>query len=186
MSHRITIECNPLSQKSIKKAISALKIQRTLILTKWMNDFANDLATRIHEFVVDEYELADINQWDEDGNPIDARPVIPGIAVEYKGNKKGATYTFTVEASGERLAFIEFGAGDEASPGKYITKDASNAAFVPGSWSRENAKTYTTWVLRGKPGVYPYEQEAAHVFDDLIDALPALIEQSADEVFGKR
>ena len=163
MSRR-TIEVNVLSNKSINSAIKELRAYKKELDDKY-EDFLLKLGIKIEDYLNGLYDNA---EWFNRNYAIDVDP-----------SKNGLVIT----ASGESVAFIEFGAGVSAGNGKY---ELPHEEFYAGSWSEEHANTY--WMLSHRSSTnveYSRNQEAVHGFDGVIDNMHRWIEETADEVFGK-
>lgn len=68
---------------------------------------------------------------------------------------------YAIVASGERVCFLEFGAGMYAMAHMNALADPKNLGFKvePGSWSMtEGARTWADW--EDRPSEYPYNQPA--------------------------
>ena len=173
MAYRKTIEVDPLSKTSIKLAIEELKEEKER-LEKLNHKFVDSLGDLFAERVRERLDAVDKNSLNVEPYNVTTRFV-----------SEGDTEGILVEASGVNIAFIEFGAGAEANSGIYpYTKDPDSDAFTPGSWSKDNGRTYQRWENAGYPGLYYYEQPPARGFDTAISELREMIKQAADEVFG--
>lgn len=163
MSRR-TIEVNVLSKRSINSAIKELRAYKKELDDKY-EDFLLKLGIKIEDYLNGLYDNA---MWFNRNYAIDVDP-----------SKNGLVIT----ASGESVAFIEFGAGVSAGNGKY---ELPHEAFYAGSWSEEHANTYWEWEHSNTPNVeYRWNQDAVHGFDGVIDNMHRWIKETADEVFGK-
>ena len=173
MAYRKVIEVNPLSKKSINNAIRELRDYKE-DLEKANHDFLNSLGDFFVERVLERLNAVEKNSLNTEPYNVTSR-------FASDGKSEG----IIIEAFGENIAFIEFGAGAEASPGLYpYTKDPDSEAFTPGSYSKDNSRTYQRWENAGYPGLYFYEQPPARGFDTAISELREIIKQAADEVFG--
>lgn len=176
MAKRKKIEVNILSYKSIQLAIKELKAEKERqeeLIDKFMDKVALEVCSVINSriFAVTLNEESGDDPWGRWNTDIT-------IA---KYDRDG--HNRKISVSGSQVAFIEFGAGAEANPGIYPTKDGEKEAFLPGSYSKDHGGTYQAWEASGYRGLYRYEQHPARGFDTAISDLPSIIKKAADEVF---
>lgn len=167
MAYRKVIEINPLSKKSIDKAIRELREEKKR-QEKLIDDFMDKLATEVTNIILSRFLEASGRGWNSN---------VTTPTFRREGHNR------IIHAGGEQIAFLEFGAGAEAGPGVFPTIGNVTADFTPGSWSAEHGRTYQAWEAGGYVGMYPYEQPPARGFDTAIAELPYLIKKCADEVF---
>lgn len=101
-------------------------------------------------------------------------------SVQVEAVKQGDGYS--IIASGERVCFIEFGAGIYAQAHMNALADPAKLGFVvePGSWSMtEGQRTWADW--EDKPNQYPYNQPARPGMYEAYKAIKRNAEQWAKE-----
>ena len=162
MAYRKIIRINPYSKSSIISAIKELQAERKRI-EKLYEEFLLQLGVRIESHLNALYNgvAKDFNQ-------------------AYEIDVDVSKDLITVKASGESVAFIEFGAGIHAGNGQY---EHSHEEFYPGSWSVHHADTYWLWEHSTPNLEYRWNQEAVHGFDDVINYMDRWIRETANEVF---
>lgn len=170
MAYRKVIEVNPLSKKSINNAIRELRDYKKELESSLIDKFMDGVAARVSNIILSRFLDASGRGWNSNAS-------IPQVRRE--GHNR------VISVNGSQVAFLEFGAGAEAGEGMYpYTKSPDSDAFTPGSWSKDNGRTYQAWENGGYVGLYPYEQPPARGFDTAISELPYIIKEVADEVFG--
>lgn len=162
---RKVIYIDPMKPVGIQKAIAELKREQR----KWENDKAvNEFMDKVAQDMVTTIYVRQLRVADSGRN-------YDFMVPHYERDG----FNRTIKQSGKQIAFLEFGAGAEASNGLYL-----NLGFYPGSWSEHNAKTYQAWVDSGYQGVYRYEQKPARGYDTAIADLHDIVKNAADKVFG--
>ena len=90
---------------------------------------------------------------------------------------------YTITATGERVCFIEFGAGVFSDSSHPYASEVPIKVY-PGSWSEDHAQTYQEWVKKGRKGWYRYNRYPRYAmltaYNKMVDYVPEL----AREVFG--
>lgn len=90
---------------------------------------------------------------------------------------------YTITANGERVCFIEFGAGVFSDSSHPYASEVPIKVY-PGSWSEDHAQTYQQWVANGRKGWYRYNRYPRYAmltaYNRMVDYVPEL----AREVFG--
>lgn len=163
--YRRTYICQLNKPGAIVNAIEFLKAEKRLLEGRIWMQFLHRLGQKMVKFLNDEYGSNH-------------------IAVDYTIEDKKR---LIVTASGERLMFVEFGAGVPAD-----SSEGVRYGFGAGSWSKEHENTYQKWLDSGgveysdENGRYLYDRQAKDAFMRLELALHRLIQESADEVYGKR
>ena len=154
---------------SIVNAIKFLKSQKRLLEGRMWREFLELLGTKMEAFLDDQYSAGK-----------QRRRVHVTHSVEDDN-------TLVISANGKRMLFIEFGSGTPAD-----SSEGVRYGFGAGSWSREHKNTYQIWLDTGgeeysdENGRYLYDRQAKDAFMKLELALHRLIQESADEVYGKR
>lgn len=169
-----TIEVNVLSKKSINKAIKELREYQKEIRNEKLHKFMDVLGDKMADRIDSRFKAVPYNRINEGG--------YDGTVASFD-TANGADEGILITASGDAIAFIEFGAGAEAYPGLYPYEKGDSNEFTPGSWSIEHGRTYQHWEESGYPGMYIFEQPGARAFDTAISELPHMVKEAFDEVF---
>ena len=172
MAYRKVIYVNPYSKKSIELAIKELNAEKKK-QEELIDKFMDKIALRVCAII--ESRVFEVVGGEDEWGKWNTQVTIPRYTRD--GHNR------TIIMGGEQVAFLEFGAGAEANPGIYSTKGGEKEEFTPGSWSKDNARTYQAWEASGYKGLYKYEQHPARGFDTAIGELHTIVKEAADEVF---
>ena len=86
-----------------------------------------------------------------------------------------------VFASGEGIAFQEYGAGFYADVTS-INVDGMNMSSYPGVWSEDHQNTFATW--QGQDWAYPYNNQPTHHMQNEAERLRRDTESKAKDYFA--
>lgn len=108
------------------------------------------------------------------------------ITVTYEHFQEGSIHGVDVIANGDKIGFIEFGAGVYSGEGSEF-KDNAPFDVYPGSWSKDHAQRWQEWIADGKdPYKFPYNKQPVNAFPKAYAVLRTSAYHLAQEVFGGR
>lgn len=94
--------------------------------------------------------------------------------------------TYIISASGQDVAFVEFGAGMYAGNPPNEFGSEMSIGIYPGSWSRYHERTWNKWIAKDKPKAeYPYNIVPANAFPKAYALMKNSIHPLARSIFGE-